>query len=92
METLLDSGNQLAFAKLKGALPVVRDFDRSALDECAQLGLSKFDQADTTVSSVAISFTVEEQAMLETAVLKLWDDAAQNDEKAAEAFLRTMFK
>ena len=92
VETLLDPGNQLAFAKLKGALPVVRDFDRSALDECAQLGLSKFDQADTTVSSVAISFTVEEQAMLETAVLKLWHDAAQSDEEAAEAFLRTMFK
>ena len=92
VDTLLDPANQLAFAKAKGALPVVRRFDRSALDECALLGLSKLDRPESTVASVAVSFTIEQQAVLETAVIRLWKNQDAGDTDAADAFIRAMFE
>jgi len=91
VETLLDPENQIAFAKAKGALPVIRSFDRSTLDQCARLGLEKFDQPGLTVPSVLSAYHFDQKAVMDAAVVRLWDDKQGAADEIAEAFIKKVF-
>lgn len=91
VDTLLDPENQLRFTALKGALPVIKEFDPTTLDECASLGLDKFYEADSTLPSRMLSISQERSALLETVLFSMWDDIDMSDETATNMLIDQIF-
>jgi glucose/mannose transport system substrate-binding protein len=84
---VLDRGNQVAFSRLKGSLPVRTDVDPGGLDRCGRLGLEMIaEKSDVSAQSMAMpaqmsegfiavlaDFFEDENLSIETAQQRLHD-------------------
>lgn len=56
---VLDRGNQVAFSRIKGSLPVRTDVDPGSLDRCGQLGLQMIAEKKSVVSAQSMAMPTQ---------------------------------